>query len=123
MRRFIFTLMIALLPLQGWTSVAMATEMASMQLKSTQSHSFATSIKMSPECALRMGAAQSQEADNDDASNQVCTDCQACHPLGLAPLVNAVENTSLTATFERSARYHFTSADLQPNQKPPIFTA
>ena len=36
MRRFIFTLMIALLPLRGWMGEAMATEMATMHLIATQ---------------------------------------------------------------------------------------
>lgn len=36
MRRFIFILMIALLPLRSWAGEAMATQMASMQLKQAQ---------------------------------------------------------------------------------------
>lgn len=37
MRRFIFILMIVLLPLRSWAGEAMATQMASMQLQHTQS--------------------------------------------------------------------------------------
>ena len=123
MRRFFFLFMIALLPLQGWTSVAMATEMAAMQLESRQSHSSVASMKMSPECALRMGAAQSQDVDIDDASNQVCTDCQACHLIALAEFVHTVYKTSFSTSFERPVRLYFASADLRLNQKPPIFSA
>jgi hypothetical protein len=123
MRRFFFILMIMLLPLQGWTSVAMSTEMATMQL-STQSHSAASStVKMSPECAFRMSAASSQDTENDDASNKLCTDCQACHLIALTEPVQIIIKTTFSRSFERSARHYFASADLQFNQKPPIFTA
>jgi hypothetical protein len=123
MRRFIFLLMIALLPLQGWTSVAMSTEMATMQLFSTQSHSAVASMNMSPECALRMSHASSQNAKNDDASNQVCSDCQACHLIALAESVHIVSKATFSVSFERPARHYFASADLQLSQKPPIFSA
>lgn len=125
MRRLIFILMIALLPLQGWTSVAMSTEMASMQLLSSNTsvlhQSSAKSIEMSPECALRMSAASSQAVDNDDTLDRVCTDCQACHLIALAESVHIVNKVSFIASFERSAGYYFASADLQLTQKPPIF--
>lgn len=123
MRRFIFIFMLALLPLQGWTSVAMSTEMASMQLASTQSHSTAASMEMSPECVLRMSAAKTQDTDNSDASNQVCSDCQACHLLAVAELLQTVSRVTFSASFERSARHYFASADLQLSQKPPILCA
>ena len=123
MRRFIFLLMIALLPLQGWTGVAMSTEMAAMQLFSTQSHSAVASMNMSPECALRMSHASSQNAENEDASNQVCSDCQACHLFALAESVHSVSKMTFRASFERPARHFFASADLQLSQKPPIFSA
>lgn len=122
MHRFIFVLMIALLPLQGWTSATMSTEMATMQLM-TQSHGAVTSMKIPPECALCMSAANSQGATQDDASNQVCSDCQACHLIALAESVYIVDKVTFSVSFERSARYYFASADLQLNQKPPIFLA
>lgn len=43
MRRFIFILMIVLLPLRSWAGEAMATQMASMQLQPTQSSNLNTS--------------------------------------------------------------------------------
>lgn len=122
MRRFIFVLMIALIPLQGWTSVAMSTEMATLQLM-TQSHGAVTSMKMPPECALRMSAANSQGATQDDASNQVCSDCQACHLIALAESVYIVNKATFSVSFDRPARHYFASADLQLSQNPPIFSA
>lgn len=123
MRRLIFILMIALLPLQGWTSVAMSTEMATMQIASTQSNSVAASMDMSPECALRMSASKSQSAENDDASNQVCSDCHACHLIALTKPVQIVNKATFSVSYERSARRYFVSADLQLSPKPPILLA
>jgi hypothetical protein len=123
MHRFVFILMIALLPLQGWTSVAMSTEMATMQLASSQSRSVDKPMEMSPECALRMSAASSQDAENNDASNQVCSDCQACHLIALTEPLQIVNKATFSVSFERPTRHYFASADLQLNQKPPIFLA
>lgn len=125
MRRFIFVLMIALLPLQGWTSVAMSTEMATLQLVSTsmQSHGGDKSMKMSPECALRVNAANSQSAELEDMSTQLCSDCQACHLIALTESVHIVSKATFGVSFERPARHYFASADLHLSQKPPIFSA
>lgn len=123
MRSFIFVLMIALLPLQGWTSVAMSTEMATMQLLSTQSHTAAASIDMSPACALRMSPSKSQSVEFEDESSKVCSDCQACHLLAVAELLQTVSKATFSASFELSARHYFASADLPLSQKPPIFSA
>ena len=123
MRRFIFLVMIALIPLQGWASVAMSTEMATMQLASTKSLNVAASMDMSPECALRMSASKSQDAENADASNQVCSDCQACHFIALTEPLQIVNKATFSVSFEQSARHYFASADLQLSQKPPILSA
>ncbi len=123
MRRFFYLLMIALLPLQGWTSVAMSTEMATMQLLVAQSASVAKSMEMSPECALRMAAASSPTSDQSNDSIQICSDCQACHLIALAESVQIVNKASFTVSFERPARHYFVSADLLLSQKPPIFLA
>lgn len=68
-----------------------------------------------------MSAASSQAVDNDDALNQVCTDCRACHLIALAESVHIVNKASFIVSFEQSAGYYFASADLQLTQKPPIF--
>ena len=115
--------MIALLPLQGWTSVAMSTEMATMQLASSQSRSVDKPMEMSPECALRMSALTTQGTGSEDATNKVCSDCQACHLLALAEHLQIVDKTTFSASLERPARHYFVSADLLLSQKPPIFLA
>lgn len=123
MRRLIFILMIALIPLQGWTSVAMSTEMATMQLASSPSRSVNKPMEMLSECALRMTAANSQTSVQDDESSQACSDCQACHLIALAESLQIVSKASFTVSFERSVQHYFASADLLLSQKPPIFLA
>lgn len=123
MRRFIFLLMIALLPLQGWTSVAMSTEMATMQLAGSQSRRVDKPMEMSPECSFRMSALISQGAGSEDATTKVCSDCQACHLLALAEPLQIADKATFSVSFERIARYYFASAELPLSQKPPIFLA
>ena len=105
----------------------MATEMATMQFASTQSRGTDKTMEMTPECALRMSAANSQNVELnvelDDKSSQVCSDCQACHLLALAVPLQTVSKASFSVSFERPARHYFASADLQLSQKPPIFSA
>lgn len=123
MRRLVFILMIAMLPLQGWTSVAMLTEMATMQLAGSQSRSVGKPMEMSPECALRMSAAISNDADSEDASSKVCSDCQACHFIALTEPLQIVNKATFSVSFERSARLYFASAVVLLSKKPPIFSA
>ncbi len=123
MRRLVFIFMIAMLPLQGWTSVAMSTEMATIQLAGSQSLSVGKPMEMSPECALRMSAAISNDADSEDAPSKVCSDCQACHLLALAEHLQIIDKITFSVSFERPVRHYFVSADLLLSQKPPILLA
>ncbi|MDO8776925.1 MAG: hypothetical protein Q7K57_51100 [Burkholderiaceae bacterium] len=153
MRRFIFILMIVLLPLRSWTGEAMATQMASMQLQQTQSshlniskittyliatkanntsaaavfiHEKSTVSKdmpagMSADCALRMSAnAELNPETANEAPDSVCIDCHACHTIALTEPVHILSTPTFNFAFERSAAGYFASADLLPNQKPPI---
>lgn len=115
--------MIALLPLQGWTSVAMSTEMATMQLASSQPRRVDRPMETSPECALRMSATSSQDAASEDVSSKVCTDCQACHIIALTESLHVVNNVIFSISFERTARLYFASAVVLLSKKPPIFSA
>lgn len=130
MRRLIFMLMIALLPLQGWTGVAMTTQMAIANLASHQTAIEPTSLNdasvqemsagMPADCALRMGVT----ADTAQrTSGKTCTDCQACHLIALADPVQINSTAIFSVPFERPVPPYFASADLQLSQKPPIFSA
>lgn len=125
MRRIIFILLIALLPLRGWAGEAMATQMA-IESALSQVHNtsnFAavknTRATMSPECALRMNMA----TDDKGVVDKVCVDCQACHMIALAEPVQASSKFAVKLAFEVSAATYFASAEPQFSQKPPIFFA
>lgn len=125
MRRIIFMIMIALLPLRGWAGEAMATQMA---IQNTIAHAHttvnftvvqATVAAMSPECALRM----TMTTDDKGAADSTCLDCQACHMIVLTEAVKARNNSAAKLAFEVSASIYFASAEPQFSLKPPIFSA
>lgn len=139
MRRLIFVLMIALLPLRGWMGEAMATEMATMHLiagqaintpananfgtKTAASASFSSmsASAMPADCEMHANAASEASGASDaSASNQTCTDCQSCHAAGL---VTSVQITSAVTLHNPAPVAHvslFVSANLALGQKPPI---
>ncbi len=139
MRRFIFILMIALLPLRGWMGEAMATEMATMHLiavqatntpadatfnATTEDFSSVSSISasaMPADCEMHAKAvSDASEASDASASNQSCTHCQSCHAAGL---VCAVQIISAVTTHNPAPAAHvslYASAKLALSQKPPI---
>lgn len=126
MRRLIFILMLALLPLQGWTGVAMTTRMAvanltTHQVTNEQASSNAVIARdMSADCALRM----SFTADaTQTTSSKTCIDCHACHTIALTDPVQINSTLTFSVPFERPAPHYFASADVQLSQKPPIFFA
>jgi hypothetical protein len=123
-RRFIFVLMIALLPLRGWMGEAMATEMAATyliasQTLNTSTKNTLTTIKNMSDCDMHA----SLTADNVDntTANLSCTHCQACHASGL---VGTVQTTSLDKVQYKQPLANtsqFSSANIAHSQKPPIF--
>ncbi|MDO8457291.1 MAG: hypothetical protein Q7T07_10315 [Burkholderiaceae bacterium] len=133
MRRLIFILMIALLPLRGWMGEAMATEMAAINLVAVQATntpaitiftlenkvSQAKSAQMHADCDLH-AAAQSGDSGADLASDHACTHCQACHAVGLTSLVQPHSTHTLASALPDVTVTFFASADLALRQKPPI---
>jgi hypothetical protein len=128
MRRFIFILMIALLPLRGWMGEAMATSMAvneittntiAIEATNTMAISEFTSKNEMIECDMHK--LQSHEVSNGESTaNPSCTHCQACHATGL---VNTVEINSITSVHlaqPLAFSSHFASANVALSQKPPI---
>ena len=147
MRRLIFVLMIALLPLRGWMGEAMATEMATMHLIAVQaintpatakfgtkndvlSHLEAVadtampSTAMSADCEMhamsKTTSAVDASAFDTPPSKELCSHCQACHAVGLADTVQTI-SASTTHNPAPSAHVNrFASAALALSQKPPI---
>lgn len=133
MRRLIFILMIALLPLRGWMGEAMATEMAAMHLIANKTANtpasaiFNAENSVHPSFAIPASSAlpadcevHADMAPDTSKSNQSCTHCQACHAAGL---VSTVQINSGQTTHNPSPHAHaslFTSANIALSQKPPI---
>jgi cytochrome c553 len=121
MRRFIFFLMILLLPLRGWMGEAMATEMAAMNIiafkaeKTTASVSIPVAKGMANCDMLKAKTVESKTA------KPACNYCQACHASGIASTVeiNSFDKIHYSQPFLQV--HAFTSASLALGQKPPIF--
>ena len=141
MRRFIFILMIALLPLRGWMGEAMATEMATMHLIATQAintpatakfgtkngmngmsgHSEASVDATLPSTAMPADCEMHAKSASDSTpSKQLCSHCQACHAVGLAATVQIISPSSLHTPAPAEHVSLFASAPLALSQKPPI---
>ena len=140
MRHLFFIFMIALLPLRGWISDAMATDMAFTQAQHTQqtatksiaTHTDKTSAaphfdftllkadtdQIAPDCS---GHASEHEPHAADAHCDSCSACQVCHAIALSPATAAVVAVFNLSTLPRAAAAQFASASTALGEKPPIF--
>ena len=120
MRRFIFFLMILLLPLRGWMGEAMATEMAAMNIiafkagKTTASVSIPVAKGMADCDMLKGKSVESRTAKS------TCNYCQACHATGIASTVEINSFDKILYAQPLLKVHSYTSASLALGQKPPI---
>ncbi|WP_084181130.1 hypothetical protein [Polaromonas glacialis] len=139
MRHLFLILMIALLPLRGWVSDAMATGMLASQVQqqqqtatkteATHGHEAGTKAHqdtetvvadVTPTAADCPGHASGAESHAADAHCESCSVCQACHTVALSPT-----GTDVTAVFNLSmlpwaAVAQFSSAETALGEKTPI---
>jgi hypothetical protein len=120
MRRFIFILMIALLPLRGWMGEAMATEMAAINLIAAQATKTPDTINLPfensmPDCDMHQSKTQ-----DESGSNQRCTDCQACHLVGALNTVQKHRFLGIVHAEPIAFLTRYVSAEPNLAQKPPI---
>ena len=139
MRHLFLILMIALLPLRGWVSDAMATGMLASQVQqqqqtatktiATHGHEAGTkahqdtetvAADVTPTAADCPGHASDAESHAADAHCESCSVCQACHTVALSPT-----GTDVTAVFNLSmlpwaAVAQFSSAETALGEKTPI---
>lgn len=125
MRRFIFILMIALLPLRGWMGEAMATTMAVTEI--TINFIAPQSINTPPTAELPlkndMSDCEMHKTGTQDDTNEKssCSACQACHSVGTLTSsvhVNSIDKTPYALPLTLASQ--FISANLALFQKPPI---
>jgi hypothetical protein len=120
MRRFIFILMIVLLPLRGWMGEAMATEMATMNLIASQAiNTPATANLTDSNSMVDCDMHKTKTADNKPAK-ALCTHCQACHATGLLSTVQIISIDKVNYTQPLAQASPFASASIALSQKPPI---
>jgi len=137
MRHLFLIFMIALLPLRGWISDAMATGMVATQVQQqiaakvrvlhaheagVQAHQDTETVvsdaaQTVADCSGHASGAEPHAADTHCDS---CSVCQACHTVALSPTA-----TDVTAVFNLSmlpcaAVAQFASAETALGQKPPI---
>ena len=138
MRQLFLILMIALLPLRGWVSDAMATEMVTAQVQQQQtatkiadSYAYevdaqahhdveivnAETVQTAAECTSH---AFGEDEHAEDTHCNTCSACQACHTVALSPPTVDVTPTFNPRTLPRAVVAQFVSAEHALGQKPPI---
>ena len=138
MRHLFLILMIALLPLRGWASDAMATSMVIAQVQhqqtaasvsATHAHEAGTpahqdieavvaeAVQTAADCS---GHAFGEDEHAEDTHCNTCSACQACHTVALSPPTVAVTTAFNPRTLPRAVVSQFVSAEYALGQKPPI---
>ena len=137
MRHFFLIVMIALLPLRGWVSDAMAMGMVTAQVQqqtppkpvATHAHeageqahhvSDAVAADASPTSADCSGHASGVDEHAADTHCSSCSVCQACHTVALSPASADAATAFNPRTLPRAVVTQFASAEAALGQKPPI---
>ena len=109
MRRFIFILMIALLPLRGWMGEAMATEMAAINFIATQAIN-------TPANADSAAKNSMSDCDLHKSAKPSCTHCQACHATGLVSTAQITSSDKVHYAQPLAQASQFASASIAHSQ-------
>ena len=123
MRRFIFILMIALLPLRGWMGEAMATEMAAMDIIAIQATNTLAKGDINLNTSMSdcdMHKAAKTNTTETSSTKSTCTHCQACHATGLVNTVQITNFDQVQYAQPLAQVSQFASANIAHSQKPPI---
>ena len=140
MRHLFVAFLIALLPLRGWVSDAMAASMPANQagltvqvatkMAATHAHEVGatnpvdleiealTAIQTASKCSAHASEADFHEADLHCDS---CSACQACHAVALCADATGVAAVFSLSSLPRAAAAQFASASTTLDEKPPIF--
>ncbi len=137
MRHLFLIIMIALLPLRGWVSDAMATGMVTAQVQQmVATNTVATSaraagVKAHHDAEIVVTGASQAPSDcsghasggddhADDTHCSTCSVCQACHTVALSPAAAEVTTAFNPRTLPHAVVAPFASAEAALGQKPPI---
>lgn len=120
MYRFLFILMIVLLPLRGWMGEAMATEMAAQNITTTKAEKTSAGAAM----PIAKGMADCDmfkvKTVESKPGKSTCNYCQACHATGIASTVEIHSVNKILYAQPLVLAHSYTSANLALGQKPPI---
>ena len=116
MRRFIFILMIALMPLRGWMGEAMATEMAAINFIATQAINTTDNADFPDENSK----SDCEMHKNKATVKASCTHCQACHATALVSTVQITSFDKVHYAQPLAQATQYASASIAHSQKPPI---
>jgi hypothetical protein len=120
MRRLIFLLMIALLPLRGWMGEAMATEMAAINMIAIQATNTPTNANLASENSMSGCDMHKTIPAGHSTDKPSCTHCQACHSTGLLSTVQISSFNHTQYAQPLAEIIQFVSASIAHSQKPPI---
>lgn len=125
MRRFIFILMIALLPLRGWMGEAMATTMAADEIAINLIAVKAINTPATIDTPLKDDMSNCDmhklSPEDDSSSQSSCTACQACNAAGtITSTVQTVSIVKVHNAQPQAFASQFASASVALGQKPPI---
>jgi hypothetical protein len=120
MRRIIFILMIALLPLRGWMGEAMATEMATMNLVAIQAINTPATADLPASNSMHDCDMHKTKTTDNKPAKPLCTHCQACHATGLVSTVQIASIDKVQYAQPLAQASQFASASIAHSQKPPI---
>ncbi len=120
MRRIIFIIMIALLPLRGWIGEAMATEMAAINLIAAQATNTKSIDYLHIENSMSDCDMHKTKAVDGQTAKPLCTHCQACHATGLVCTAQIASFDKVQCAQPLAQASQFVSANLALTQKPPI---
>jgi mono/diheme cytochrome c family protein len=122
-RRFIFILMIALLPLRGWMGEAMATEMAAINIIANQAANTLASVDLTSAKSMSdcdMHKSKTSDSTVKTTAKPSCTHCQACHAAGMVGTVQITSFDTIRYAPPLAQASQFASASIAHSQKPPI---
>jgi hypothetical protein len=135
MRRFLYVLLILLLPLRGWTGDAMAMQMAmpgqhapaagvaqhaDAHAPSAHAHSQPVAKLAAADCAEHVG--QSDDGDAPDASHcEACAMCQTCHTVAVLLPLDLLAASPPGPVSPAATPPVYASADRALLLKPPIY--
>ena len=120
MHRFIFIIMILLLPLRGWMGEAMATEMAAMNIVAIEAMNTPAGIDLPIEKGMSDCDMHKVAKAESSTTKPTCNYCQACHASGIASTVEINSFDKILYAQPLLQVHAYTSASLALGQKPPI---